>query len=148
MAGECRSRRADALSSASITLFARAGFHSVVLGSIGIGADILEEARAAYFKHRDAGGSLSPADFARFLQNGNDIVSCCFGASFGRVQEGFTADLAGHLVFGMASAHIETVIVNGSIVMEGRSFPWDTEPAFANAREQARRLWQRMDEEH
>ena len=140
---------------------ALAGFHSVVLGTDGIGADMLEEARTVYFKHRDAGGSLSPADFARFLQNGNDIVSCCFGASFGRVQEGFTADLAvldyvpptplvadnlaGHLVFGMASAHVETVIVNGSIVMEGRSFPWDTEPAFADAREQARRLWQRMD---
>lgn len=143
---------------------ALAGFHSVVLGTDGIGADMLEEARTAYFKHRDAGGSLSPADFVRFLQNGNDIVSRCFGASFGRVQEGFTADLAvldyvpptplvadnlaGHLVFAMASAHVETVIVNGSIVMEGRSFPWDTAPAFANAREQARRLWQRMDEEH
>jgi hypothetical protein len=32
------------------------------------------------------------------------------------------------------------VIANGSIVMENRRFPWDTGPAFADAREQARRL--------
>ena len=134
---------------------------TVALGTDGIGADMLEETRTAYFKHRDAGGSLWPADFARFLQNGNEVLARCFGARFGRVEKGFRADLvvldytpptplvadnvAGHLVFGLSSGHVETVIVDGSIVMEKRAFPWDTGPAFTDARGQADRLWKAMD---
>ncbi len=140
---------------------ALAELDTVVLGTDGIGSDMLEETRTAYFKHRDAGGRFWPPDFARFLQNGNELLARCFGARFGRVEEGCAADLtvldyapptplvaenvAGHLVFGMASGAVETVIVNGSIVMEKRAFPWDTGPAFADAREQAARLWKAMD---
>jgi putative selenium metabolism protein SsnA len=140
---------------------ALAELDTVALGTDGIGSDMLEETRTAYLKHRDAGGSLWPPDFARFLQNGNEVLSRCFGARFGRVEQGCRADLtvldyvpptplvaenaAGHLVFGLASGSVETVIVNGSLVMEKRTFPWDTGPAFADARAQATRLWQRMD---
>ncbi len=135
---------------------------TVVLGTDGIGSDMFEETRTAYFKHRDAGGSLSPADFARFLQNGNEVVARSFGGSFGKVEQGSAADLvvldyapptplvaanvAGHFVFGMASSHVQTVIVNGAIVLEDRRFPWDTGPALADARTQASRLWKRMDD--
>jgi putative selenium metabolism protein SsnA len=133
----------------------------VVLGTDGIGSDMLEECRSAYFKHRDAGGSLWPGDFARFLQAGNDIVQRCFGGRFGSVERGAVADLvvldyrpptplveenvAGHLVFGMRSADVDTVIVNGNFVMQGRRFPFDTEPIFRQAREAARKLWRNMD---
>jgi putative selenium metabolism protein SsnA len=133
----------------------------VVLGTDGIGSDMLEECRAAYFKHRDAGGPLGPGDFARFLQAGNDLVQRCFGGRFGSVEPGAAADLvvldyrpptplvaenvAGHLVFGMRSADVDTVIVNGTIIMNDRRFPFDTEPVFAHAREAARKLWRNMD---
>ncbi len=133
----------------------------VVLGTDGIGSDMLEEAKFAYFKHRDAGGPLGPADFARFLQAGNDLAAASFGASFGRVEPGSMADLvaldytpptplvdanvAGHLAFGLSSASVSTVIVGGRVVMERRAFPLDVEEIFARARSEARRLWDRMD---
>jgi putative selenium metabolism protein SsnA len=138
-----------------------ADLRRVVLGTDGIGADMFEEAKFAYFKNRDAGGTLTPGDVARFLQAGNDALAGCFGERFGRVEEGFKADLAildydpptplvaenlaGHLLFGMASASVDTVIVNGRIVMENRRFPWDTGSVLAEARRQAARLWKEMD---
>jgi putative selenium metabolism protein SsnA len=138
-----------------------ADLRRVVLGTDGIGADMLEEAKFAYFKNRDAGGTLTPGDVTRFLQAGSDVLAVCFGERFGRIEEGFKADLAildydpptplaaenlaGHLVFGMGSASVDTVIVNGRMVMENRRFTWDTEPVFAEARRQAARLWKEMD---
>jgi putative selenium metabolism protein SsnA len=133
----------------------------VALGTDGIGSDMFEECRTAYFKHRDAGGPLGPGDFVRFLQAGNEIVQRCFGGSFGAVEPGAVADLvvldyrpptplvaenvAMHLVFGMRSADVDTVIVNGRIVLEGGRFPFDTEPVYRQAREAARKLWRNMD---
>jgi len=146
----------------------RVGYHDalpslprVALGTDGIGSDMLEECRSAYFKHRDAGGPLGPGDFARFLQAGNEVVQRCFGGRFGVVEPGAVADLvvldyrpptplvaenvAGHLVFGMRSADVESVIVNGRFVLEGRRFAFDAEPIFRQAREAARKLWRNMD---
>jgi putative selenium metabolism protein SsnA len=134
---------------------------NVALGTDGIGSDMIEECRAAYFKHRDAGGPLGPLDFARFLQGGNEVVQGCFGGTFGAVERGAAADLvvldyrpptplvaenvAGHLVFGMRSADVDSVIVNGSFVLEGCRFTFDTEPILRQAREAARKLWRNMD---
>jgi cytosine/adenosine deaminase-related metal-dependent hydrolase len=36
----------------------------VALGTDGIGSDMFEEFKFAYFKHRDAGGPLWPGDFS------------------------------------------------------------------------------------
>jgi putative selenium metabolism protein SsnA len=134
---------------------------NVVLGTDGIGSDMLEETKMAYFKHRDAGGPLWPADFLRMLQNGNTLLAGCFGERFGRIEPGAKADLAildyqsptplvaanlgGHAVFGMAGRDVQTVIVDGRIVMEDRRFPWDTAGAFRAAREAAKKLWDAMD---
>jgi putative selenium metabolism protein SsnA len=133
-----------------------------VLGTDGIGADMLEEMKFAYFKHRDSGGSLFPQDFARILCGGSDLLGRCFSESFGRVRKGYKADLivvdyrpptplessnvAGHAVFGMSGGQVETVIVNGRIVMENRTFSWDVLETARAAREAARKLWRRMDE--
>jgi putative selenium metabolism protein SsnA len=133
----------------------------VVLGTDGIGSDMLEECRAAYFRHRDAGGPLGPGDFARFLQAGSEVVQRSFGGRFGSLEQGAVADLvvldyrpptplvaenvAGHLVFGMRTADVDTVIVNGRIVLEGGRFPFDTQPLLRQAREAARKLWRNMD---
>ncbi|MGO9412741.1 MAG: putative aminohydrolase SsnA [Spirochaetia bacterium] len=134
---------------------------NVALGTDGIGSDMLLEVKFAYFRHRDSGGSLAPGAFTRFLQNGNEILHRSFGDNFGRVEKGYKADLtvldydsptplvrenvAGHAVFGMGSRDVHTVIVNGKIVMEGRSFRLDAAAAYARAREAAQRLWRNMD---
>ncbi|HTZ50574.1 MAG TPA: putative aminohydrolase SsnA [Spirochaetia bacterium] len=134
---------------------------NVVLGTDGIGSDMLLEAKFAYFRHRDSGGPLGPGAFMRFLQSGNDLLRRCFGEQFGRVEKGYKADLvildydsptplvrenvAGHALFGMGSRDVNSVIVNGKIVMENRTFPWDVRPVYAEAQAAARSLWQQMD---
>ncbi|HEY9593552.1 MAG TPA: amidohydrolase family protein, partial [Spirochaetia bacterium] len=134
---------------------------NVVLGTDGIGSDIFTEAKFAYFRHRDAGGPLGPGAFMRFVQAGNDILHRSFGESFGRVAEGYKADLvvldydaptplsrenvAGHYIFGMGSRDVSSVIVNGAIVMENRSFRFDAGAVYAQGQAQARALWQKMD---
>jgi cytosine/adenosine deaminase-related metal-dependent hydrolase len=115
----------------------------------------------AYFRHRDTKGPLAPGAFLRFLQNGNEILRRSFGERFGRVEKGYKADLvvldyahptplvrenvSGHALFGMGSGDVETVIVNGRIVMEERQFTWDTTRIREEARAAAQALWRRMD---
>jgi putative selenium metabolism protein SsnA len=134
---------------------------NVVLGTDGIGSDMLLEAKFAYFRHRDSGGPLGPGAFMRFLQSGNEVLRRYFGEAFGRIEKGYKADMvildydsptplarenvAGHALFGMGSRDVNTVIVNGSIVMENRTFPWDVTPVYAEAQAAARRLWKAMD---
>lgn len=143
--------------------------NTVGIGTDGIGSDVLEELKIAYFKNRDIGGTLSPDDYLGFLQNGNGILERAFGGDrktenaprFGRIEPGYQADITildyrpptplvaenvgGHVIFGMSSRDVNTVIVNGNVVMENRRFSWDVDAAFAEAQPAARRLWSTMD---
>ncbi len=134
---------------------------NVALGTDGIGSDMFEEMKFAYFKHRDVGGGYLPTDFLRFLHNGNILLERYFDRKFGRVEKGFAADLvvydyhtptpleeeniAGHMIFGLSSRDVKTVIVNGRIVYENRQFPFELQPVFEKAQEAARRMWRRME---
>lgn len=134
---------------------------NLALGTDGIGADMFEETRTAYLRHKDAGGSWGPGDFLNALASGNRLLERIYGARFGRIEPGYKADLvvaayqsptplvaeniAGHMVFGMGSGMVETVMVNGRLVMEDRKFGVDVDPIYAEAREQSRALWKRMD---
>lgn len=136
-------------------------FNNLALGTDGIGSDMYEELKFAFFKHRDAGGLLWPESFALALSNGNELLSRNFNAKFGRIETGYKADLticdytpptpfiaeniAGHLAFGMGSSHVHSVMVNGVMVYEDREFTFDCEPVFAEAKKVASALWQRMD---
>jgi len=51
------------------------------------------EVKAAWLRHRDSGGPLGPGAFMRYLQAGNDVLRRSFGESFGRVEQGYKADL-------------------------------------------------------
>jgi cytosine/adenosine deaminase-related metal-dependent hydrolase len=56
--------------------------------------DMIEEAKFAFFKHRDAGGSLWMDSFLAMLQRGNEILERYFtGKRFGRIEAGYEADL-------------------------------------------------------
>lgn len=68
-------------------------FHNLALGTDGIGSDMFEELKFAFFKHRDAGGPLWPDSFARALSNGNTLLGRNFNDRFGRVEAGYKADL-------------------------------------------------------
>lgn len=66
---------------------------NLALGTDGIGSDMFEEMKFAFFKHRDAGGPLWPDSFAKALTNGNELMSRNFGAKFGLLEAGYKADL-------------------------------------------------------
>ncbi|MEH6533079.1 MAG: putative aminohydrolase SsnA [Photobacterium frigidiphilum] len=137
-------------------------FKNVALGTDGIGADMLEELKFSFFKHRDAGGPLWPDSFMKNLWNGNEILARNFGAKFGRLEAGNKADLtildytsptpfvadnlAGHVAFGMNAGNVNSVMVEGRFVYEDRAFPFDIAPIYAEASKVAERLWKTMDQ--
>ncbi|MGL4859629.1 MAG: putative aminohydrolase SsnA [Enterobacteriaceae bacterium] len=136
-------------------------YKNLALGTDGIGADMFEEMKFAFFKHRDAGGPLWPDSFLRFLWNGNELLARNFGAQFGRLAAGYKADLTicdylaptplvkenigGHIAFGLGSNSVNSVMVNGNMVYEDRQYPFDIEPIYTEAKKVAAKLWQRMD---
>ena len=137
------------------------GIANAALGTDGIGSDMFEETKFGYFKSRDAGSGLNPSDFARFLCGGNTVLERYFGGKFGRVEPGYAADLvvldytsptpvdernvAGHLVFGLGSAAVKTVIVGGRCVYEDGRFLFDVDEVYAEARKETARLWAAID---
>ena len=134
---------------------------TVCIGTDGIGSDVLQELKFAYYKHRDTGGSLGTDDFLGFLQNGNLVLEKCFDDHFGRIAPGVKADLtvlsydpptplvpanlAGHMVFGVSSADVESVMVNGCFAYENRCFAKDVSAIYLEARKAAQSLWRRFD---
>ncbi len=135
---------------------------NVVLGTDGTSADMLEEFRFASFRHRESGGPWWPGDFLRCLDRGNRLMERYSGVAQGRVEAGFAADLAlwdydpptpltggniaGHVAFGLSSRSLRSVMVDGEFVIEDRRPRFDAERIAAEAREQATRLWKRMEE--
>lgn len=136
-------------------------YKNLALGTDGIGADMFEEFKMAFFKHRDDRGPFWPDSYAKFLWNGNELLRRNFGKSFGSIEKGSVADitildyqsptpllgenLPGHIAFGMGSQSVETVLVDGQVVMEKREFPFDVKEIYAKAAESAKKMWNRMD---
>ena len=135
---------------------------NLALGSDGIGGNMFAGVQTAFFKHRDAHGVMDAGGFLGALAAGNRLLERIFDRPFGRVEPGYPADLvvadycpptplvaeniAGHMVFGMGPEIVESVMIGGKMVMEERKFPLDVEGLYAEARGQARRLWERMNE--
>ncbi|MCK5880135.1 MAG: putative aminohydrolase SsnA [Holophagae bacterium] len=133
---------------------------NIAIGTDGIGSDMFEEFKFAFFKHRDASGSWWPDTFAKLLQNGNHILERYFDGKFGAVKAGYRADftildydaptpltgdnVAGHLAFGISARDVDSVMVNGKLIYKNREFPFDTTKIYALARKAAAKLWKRM----
>jgi len=136
----------------------------VALGTDGIGSDMFEESRAAFFRLReDHSGSGADWPLER-LSQGARFVGAAFGERrLGRIETGAPADLVvldyatpaplhagsfpGHWVFGLASRHVRDVMVAGEwVVLDRRLTRMDEQELAAKARFQADRLWKRLDE--
>jgi cytosine/adenosine deaminase-related metal-dependent hydrolase len=65
----------------------------VALGTDGIGADMLEELRGAYFKARDAHVQWPPDRWMSVLAAGHRMASEVFGVPIGKLDKGSCADL-------------------------------------------------------
>jgi putative selenium metabolism protein SsnA len=136
-------------------------YKNLALGTDGIGANMFEEFKFAFFKHRDSGGSMWPDSYLKFLANGNDILERNFGEKYGSLEAGYKADLviadyasptplaaeniAGHITFGMTSTDVQTVLINGKLVLEDGEFPFDASKLYAEARKATKRVWENID---
>jgi putative selenium metabolism protein SsnA len=133
----------------------------VVLGTDGMGSDMLEEFKFAVFRHRETQGPWWPGDFLKCLDRGNRLLESYFGGSFGKLEPGAAADLvhwdyapptpleagniAGHLAFGLSSRSVRSVAVSGRLRIKDRKPLFDLEKIGAEARLQALRLWKNME---
>jgi len=132
----------------------------VVLGTDGIGADMFEEARSAFFKGRDAGLNYGADAWLRVLANNHRLTSQAFGDDIGSLAPGSAADLivldyqsptpltsenlAWHFAFGISSAAVESVMVNGRFVIRDRLHPLDD--VYEESRKASERLWAKLRE--
>lgn len=120
--------------------------------------DLLEEARVAWLRSRDA---AQPIDPLRFLTNGSRLAGDVFGVPMGTLREGTAADLvvldyapatpfdagslANHLVSGLSSRHVESVMVDGLWRLWKRR-PLSVDPVAVNqaVREASERVWAKV----
>lgn len=133
----------------------------VVLGTDGIGADMFEEAHFAFFKGRDARTGFGADDWRRVLANNQGLASGVFGCDLRTLDAGSIADLivldyqsptpltagnlAWHLLFGMNSSSVESVMVNGRFVIRDRCSALDDE-LYDAARRASEKLWTKLRE--
>jgi putative selenium metabolism protein SsnA len=136
----------------------------VGLGTDGMSSDMLAQMRCAFLLHRL--GNLDPrVAFCEapqlLLDNNREIASRHFpGVKLGTIEKEAAADLAildydpptplsaetflGHLIFGMVDAAVDSTIVAGNILMEGRTVrSLDVAAIAAEARQLAPALWER-----
>ena len=132
----------------------------VLLGTDGIGADMFEEARVAFFKGRDEKTGLGAGDWLNVLANNHRRASSVFGCELGSLEAGAAADLvvldyqsptpvtadnlAWHLAFGLTSASVTSVMVDGRFVIKDGHSPLDTEDVYGQIRKATEKLWDRL----
>ncbi|MEK6323093.1 MAG: putative aminohydrolase SsnA [Acidobacteriota bacterium] len=133
----------------------------VVLGTDGIGADMFEESRFAFFKGRDARTDLGADNWLRVLANNQRLATEAFECDLRTLGGGSVADLivldyqsptpltadnlAWHLMFGMTSSSVESVMVNGKFVIRDRHSALDEE-LYNQARKASEKLWTKLRE--
>lgn len=152
-----RSNMNNAVGYAPVHLMGR----QVALGTDGIGADMFEEVKFAWFKARDGRNGLGIGDVAGFLTGAQRLASQLLGAKLGLLEPGSAADLVvldyptptgvtsgnllGHLIFGMSSQNVTDTMVNGRWVMRNRRIVGvDEEAVREKARKVAEKVWKRF----
>ena len=133
----------------------------VALGTDGIGADMFEEVKFAWFKARDGRSGLGIGDVVGFLTGAQSLASVLLDTRLGVLDVGCAADLTvldyptptlvtpqnlyGHLIFGMSSQFVTDVMVNGRWVVKNRRVVGvDEQKIRAEAQRVARKVWQRF----
>ena len=136
----------------------------LVLGTDGIGADMFEETRAAFFRRREEDLDTGSDWAVARLSAGAAVPARVFAEPLlGQVRPGAPADLvilegtpptplddatlAAHWIFGLSAGAVRDVIVGGELVIaDRRSTRVDEAEVAAHAVDAARDLWRRMDD--
>ncbi|NOY78646.1 MAG: amidohydrolase family protein [Calditrichaeota bacterium] len=125
----------------------------LLLGTDGMHSDMLRSAKAAYFIGQREG--LSPAQiYARFRnihtylqQNGfsGDGENNLVVLNYDTPTEMNAENVLSHFVYGIESRHVESVIAAGKLIYhQGEILTVDEKEVLQFAREQARRLWEKL----
>ena len=117
--------------------------NAVVLGTDGIGADMLEEFRLAYVAHRADDVTASPETAWSWLTNGHRLIPECAGD---RVTWSYDhVDSPWHVAFTPGTRALDVVTGDGRVlVANGRPTTVDVDEVRAHAAEQAARLFARL----
>ncbi len=136
----------------------------VGLGTDGFTASMFDEMKVANLVHRDRAGDprVGHGLAGRLCLDNNPVITeRLFGERLGELVPGAPADLvvldydpptpvasgnfSGHVIFGLTGWMVETVMVNGKLVMRGREIlTMDAEETMSQARERATELWRSM----
>ncbi len=134
------------------------------LGTDGMSASLYGDMRAANLVHKhDLHDNRAGWNEVRqmVLQNNADIWERVSGVRLGQIAPGLPADLIlvdyfpptpmtaeniwGHILFGIADAPVDTVLINGNVVMRQKQpVNINEEEAAAKARELAQKVWAKM----
>ena len=115
--------------------------NKVVLGTDGIGGDMLEEFRIAYVRHREDDVTAAPLASWSWLENGRALVP---EAAEDRVRWSYEPIDPWHLAFTPGVRPIEVVVAGEVVFRDGRPTRVDATELRAKAHEQAQRLWARL----
>ena len=135
----------------------------VMLGTDGLGQDMIAEAKQAWFIARDAHADLSSEQIVGMLAAGARRASESLDITLGKLEPGAAADivitdyqpttplnsanLPEHLLFGMDSRHVRDVIVAGKWALRDRQvLTADEDVSRWEASKIAEKLWQRMEQ--
>jgi putative selenium metabolism protein SsnA len=136
----------------------------VALGTDGIGADMFEEGRTAYFRRREEDVLTGMTWPLERLAESARVAGEAFGEPLlGRIEPGAPADLvvlgypavtpvgastlAAHWLFGIGAASVRDVVVAGEpVVRDGRLVRLDPQVLAAQTQAGATRLWRRLEE--
>ena len=113
----------------------------VTLGTDGIGADMLEEFRLAYVRHREADVLATPDVAWSWLQNGYDLVPEARGD---RVTWSYDPIEPWHVAFTPGIRPVDVRVGNELVLSSGCATRVDTAEVRAKAAEQAQRLFARL----
>ena len=136
----------------------------LALGTDGIGSDMFEESRTAYFRlHDDGEGAAADWPLVRLAESARLAGRIYAEPLLGTLEPGAPADLVvldyaapapldersfgGHWVFGLAARHVRHVMVAGEWVVRNRRLTQlDQDELAAHARMEAAELWRRLDD--
>ena len=128
---------------------------NLMLGTDGMHSDMLRSARAAFLAGQQTEG-ISPGGIYRrfravhrFIQGmgapgdgANNLVILDYDTPTDVTPQNF----AGHFVYGLEAGHVQSVIAQGRLIVEDRRLTTVDEDAVLNhARQQARRLWKKLE---
>jgi putative selenium metabolism protein SsnA len=161
VAHSARSNMNNGVGRAPVEAFSAA---RVALGTDGIGADMFDESRSAYWRTREESLDQGPSLTMERLGTGARFAGQAFGEPLlGRIEPGAPADLsvldysaptpledgtiAGHWFFGLSSRHVRDVMVAGELVVADRRLTGlDQDKVAAEASAAAGRMWRRLED--